>query len=282
MKKTRSLFAVLVAAAVLLSAGCAAKPSQQDPGNADEPAQSVTQEGTATNADDPAQSVEQADTAAETQQDPPETQSDDVFTDPEDDEIIDPDEYDEIELRESFEDGDWVWVKLEGGNWEASSYKGSDANVTVPQEFRGGTVTTVGVWCFRDNTSVKHVTIPDCVVVVDENCFMGCSNLESVQMPARLNTMGDQTFSKCRSLKRCVVPEGVKELDYRQFDECESLQEVVLPSTLTAIGEAAFRHCYNLKTIYFRGGDADWKGVTISSNALIDSDYQVVTGYEGK
>ena len=267
MNRIRNLLAILVAAAAILSAGCAAKPSQQVPGNADDPAQSVAQEGTTT----------------EKHPNPPETQSGGEFTAPEDDdEIIDPDEFDEIELRESFEDGDWVWVKLDNGNWEASSYKGSDANVTVPQKFRGGAVTRVGVWCFRDNKSVKHVTIPDCVTVIDENCFMGCGNLESVQMPLRLDFMGDQTFSGCRSLKRCVVPEGVKELDYRQFDECESLQEVVLPSTLTAIGEAAFRHCYNLKTVYFRGSDAEWKGVTISSNALIDSDYRVVTGYTGK
>ncbi len=105
---------------------------------------------------------------------------------------------------------------------------------------------------------------------------MGCSSLESVQMPKRLDFMGDQTFSGCISLKRCVVPEGVKELDYRQSNGCESLEEVVLPSTLTA-----FRHCYNLRTICFRGTDEDWKGATVSGNALVGSDYRVVTGYNG-
>ena len=270
MKGKRNLWAVLIAVVMLLSAGCGGQQSQTEPVEEIDPAQSGetgTQEGAAT----------------DKQTDVPGTQSDDdEIIDWGDDEIIDPDEFDEIDVRESYEDGDWVWAKLENGNWEASSYKGSDENVTVPQEFRGGTVTEVGVWCFRDNVSVKHVTIPDCVVVINENCFMGCSNLESVQMPGHLDFMGDQTFSGCRSLKRCVVPEGVKELDYRQFDECESLQEVVLPSTLTAIGEAAFRHCYSLKTVYFRGSEAAWKGVTISSNALIDSEFQVVTGYTGK
>lgn len=266
MKRKKYLPAVLMAVVMLLSAGCAGHQSQPGSDHGTDPSPSGkagTQESKVTN------------------QPGTRNEDDEIIDWGDGDEIIDPDELEEIEVREKYEEGDWVWVKLDNGNWEASSYKGSDANVTVPQKFRGGTVTQVGVWCFRDNTSVKRVTIPDCVTVVDENCFMGCSSLEAVQMPARLTFMGDQTFSGCRSLKRCVVPEGVKELDYRQFDECESLQEVVLPSTLIAIGEAAFRHCYNLKTIYFRGSDADWKGVTISSNALIDSDYRVVTGYSG-
>ena len=277
MQKMKCLLAVLMAAAMVLLAGCAGRQPQAGSGNGSDPVQSEKSDTQVSNVKE-----NQSDVPATQSDDESIDQDDDEIVDFDDDEIVDPDDYDEIDMRESVEDGDWVWVKLDNGNWEASSYKGSDADVTVPREFKGGTVTQVGVWCFRDNTSVKTVTIPDCVVVIEENCFMGCSNLESVQMPGHLNKMGDQTFSRCKSLKRCVVPEGVKELDYRQFDACESLQEVVLPSTLTAIGDAAFRHCYSLKTIYFRGSEADWKGVTISSNALLDSDYRVVAGYTGK
>ncbi len=262
MKKIKAGFAALIFAAIMLLNGCSILTSQPA-----HPGQTDTQEAI----------------TGEKHTDSLKTQGDDdeIIDWGDDDEIIDPDEFDEIGANEKYEDGDWTFVKLDNGSWEASSYKGSDANVTVPQKFRDGAVTEVGVWCFRDNKNVKHVAVPDCIVVIGENCFMGCENLESVQMPQHLNFMGDQTFSGCRSLKRCVVPEGVKELDYRQFDECGNLGEVILPSTLTLIGEAAFRHCYNLRTIYFRGSDADWKGVKISGNALIDSDYRLVTGYTG-
>ena len=289
--KRVGMAAALFAAMIALFSGCgAAKDGDAGlsglpiAGLTDASGETKEQAGiTVPEAKDPVGETEKTDSSEDSVNVP-----DDGITEPDDeivdfdDEIVNPDEFEEIEVHEAYEDGDWKWAKLQNGTWRAAAYKGSGENVEIPDSFRDAPVTEVGVWCFRDNTSLKSVAIPKSVVVIDENCFMGCTNLESVQMPPHLEFMGDQTFSGCKSLKRAVVPDGVKELDYRQFDECESLTEVVLPASLTLIGEAAFRHCRSLKTIYYRGGEADWNGIKIYSNALADSVYDVVTDYGGK
>ena len=206
---------------------------------------------------------------------------DDEYIDWYDDEIVDPDDFEEIPWVITYEYGDWTMGYTEGGNWSAWKYHGNDETVTIPTTYNGEQVKEVGVWAFWDNKDLKHVIIPEGITVINENCFMGCENLETAELPSHVDFFGDQLFSDCSSLKRCVVPDGVTELDYRQFSDCTSLEEVVLPSGMTLIGEAAFVHCYNLKTIYFRGSEADWKAIEISSNALSDSNYTLVLNYDG-
>lgn len=204
---------------------------------------------------------------------------DDIWIDG--DEIIDLNEFEEVPFYACYEYGDWTMADMEDGTWSAWRYNGSDETVTIPTTYNDAPVKQVGVWAFWNNTTLKHVIIPEGITIINENCFMGCENLEIADLPSHLDVFGNQIFSDCSSLKRCVVPDGITELEYRQFDNCTSLEEVVLPANMTLISEGAFSDCINLKTIYFRGSEADWKGIEISQNALCDSNYTVVYNYSG-
>ena len=52
-----------------------------------------------------------------------------------------------------------------------------------------------------NNTYVKEVTVPEGFKELGQNCFAGCSNLESVSLPSSLNLIMPYAFRDCTGLK---------------------------------------------------------------------------------
>lgn len=182
----------------------------------------------------------------------------------------------------------WCWKKREDGGLTVTRYKGTAAEVTVPEKIGNDTVTEIGMAFspiagaitpkmseFRK--TVTRITLPETVTKIADYAFAHCEGLEYVNIPAAVTRIGrgafkgcdklcaadipngvceiyEETFAKCASLVSVRIPESVKKISVKAFSECEDLEEVTLPSGLTGLGEDAFSSCVSLKEIELPSG----------------------------
>lgn len=87
------------------------------------------------------------------------------------------------------------------------------------------------------------------VVAFADECFLGCSDLESVQIPNSVTKLGERCFMNCSSLTEVNLPASITELPVGCFGYCASLKQIDVPSTVTSIGSACFMNCTNLSDV---------------------------------
>lgn len=178
-------------------------------------------------------------------------------------------------------DGDFLYrVEGESDNPEVTiySYVGSDTDVTVPSEIKGMPVTTLH-GTFSGKETVKTVTIPEGVRLIEYNAFFGCTALTTVVLPSSLEEMTEYTFYQCTNLKTVSldtanskltkigqysfaycekltgfdIPSSLKELEEGVFFRCSSLKKIIIPDTVEKIDRSAFYECTNVIEIKIPG-----------------------------
>lgn len=178
-------------------------------------------------------------------------------------------------------DGDFLYrVEGESDNPEVTiySYVGSDTDVTVPSEIKGVPVTTLH-GTFSGKETVKTVTIPEGVRLIEYNAFFGCTALTTVVLPSSLEEMTEYTFYQCTNLKTVSldtanskltkigqysfaycekltgfdIPSSLKELEEGVFFRCSSLKKIIIPDTVEKIDRSAFYECTNVIEIKIPG-----------------------------
>ena len=114
----------------------------------------------------------------------------------------------------------------------------------------------------RSYSTLKKVTCGDDAILLVDNMFQGCSNLEEVTLgnidilPTGIfsgctaltrfsskktpKTIGENAFYSCRGLTHIRFENGLETIGDRAFYGCSNLKRVVLPATLTTIGNNAF------------------------------------------
>lgn len=97
------------------------------------------------------------------------------------------------------------------------------------------------------------------VTAIDDDCFFGCDDLETVILPDSLETIGERAFSCCSNLRGIFIPEGVTEIRQQAFSYCQDLEAISIPSTVNTIEEDVFEGCSSLKHIFFSGTKDQWR-----------------------
>lgn len=116
-----------------------------------------------------------------------------------------------------------------------SAFSGSNIQEIVIPE----TVITIGDRCFSNCKDLVKITLPDNMTQLPFYIFGGCTKLETIQLPSKLETIGNQSFSNS-SISTIQLPESLKTIEYSAFSGCIQLKNIVLPSHLEKIGESAF------------------------------------------
>ena len=135
--------------------------------------------------------------------------------------------------------------------------------VIISNIYDGLLVTEIEAYAFRNNTSVKSITIPSTVETIGEYAFAGCTSLEEIIIPASVTNIGVNAFDGCTSLKKVILPDGITVLPEYIFRGCTSLVEILNAEDLTEIGRYAFYGCTSLTAF-----NAPRKLDTIGSNAF--------------
>ncbi len=120
---------------------------------------------------------------------------------------------------------------------------------TVTWEGKEYTVTSIGNSCFRGNTEIVTVTMPDTIERIQEKAFMECSNLSSITLSKGLTYIDIYAFGVCESLKNIDFPDELSTIKDSAFSSCTALESIDLSNTkVEKIYDSAFLNCTNLKT----------------------------------
>lgn len=170
-------------------------------------------------------------------------------------------------------DGKMVNVKYEYAF--VYNYKGKKTAVTVPDKILGCPVTEIGTECFKDNSSLVSVKLPDTLISIDGGkheflngtggAFEDCKNLVKIDIPSSVETIGDWAFCGCSSLSKLTLSENLTTIGLNAFCGCEKLTSLKIPDNVLSLGDYAFKGCSALTSVEF-GSSLMSMGIDAFSN----------------
>lgn len=127
---------------------------------------------------------------------------------------------------------------------------------------RGGYLDAHGS-IFDGCTSLKTITIPDGLDVIDPTHFETCISalsapkLESVTFAKGTSTICNGLLANCPSLKSINIPDSVKSIGASVFSDCEALESIDIPDSVKSIGSYAFSGCEALESVRLPEGGCE-------------------------
>lgn len=144
----------------------------------------------------------------------------------------------------------------------------------------GSAVETIPAYLFAYCSTVKTVTIPENVKVINYGAFLDCSKLNTVNYNAikaeavcktnstkgypfsiaifdncysltkinfgsKVNSIGGGMFANCTKLKSVTIPDNVEYVYGGLFESCTSLEKIVLGTGITELGVQPFYYSSN-------------------------------------
>ncbi|MBQ7294894.1 MAG: leucine-rich repeat domain-containing protein [Clostridia bacterium] len=128
----------------------------------------------------------------------------------------------------------------------SNAFRGADNIVNIT--FLGKTLEHIGSSAFMGCINLEEINLPEGITEVCDCTFNYCYSLESIDIPDGVSVIGDEAFFMS-GLKSINIPDSVKEIGRRAFSSCCELSEVVFHSGLEFIGESAFSGCESFETV---------------------------------
>ena len=113
-------------------------------------------------------------------------------------------------------------------------------------------VTGISANAFKNNKSLKSVTIGRNVTVIGTNAFYGCKKLSKVSGGNRIVKIGHRAFANCSSLSKITISGSVRSIGKQAFCNCKKLRSITInTSTLSGktVGSKAFAGTYKKPTV---------------------------------
>lgn len=123
-------------------------------------------------------------------------------------------------------DGLWTYNDYGDGTFSVSCNDKSLVHAEVPATINGKTVTMIELDCFKDNTALESVVLPDTITHIEDWAFSGCTSLRSISLPNGLDRIDWQAFYGCSSLEEITIPSSVTLIDKFIFEGCNSMKAV--------------------------------------------------------
>ena len=109
-------------------------------------------------------------------------------------------------------------------------------------------VVSVGEECFSGCSALETFEA-DKFTSIGQKAFYGCTSLEKIQIKEGIDSIGKSAFEGCKSLTDVVIETRITTIEKRVFYGCEKLQNVELPICVRKINQEAFGNCSSLKSI---------------------------------
>ena len=90
--------------------------------------------------------------------------------------------------------------------------------------------------------------IPNSVVEIGDNAFLGCSEMTTVHIPNSVRSIGFRSFANCFRIKELSLSDSLHFIHGEAFDGCSSLEEVNIPRNAGVLYNP-FTRCSSLRKI---------------------------------
>lgn len=165
----------------------------------------------------------------------------------------------------------------------------TDTDIVIPSMKDGLPVKYIDDQAFRYNADLTSITIPNSIIGIGYQAFLGCSGLTSIIIPDSVVNIGIQafshcsgltyikisnsvidinrsTFALCTSLENLIIPDSVTFIDEYAFDSCSGLTNIIIGNEVRHISYSVFSGCENFKNIYYKGTPMDWDKISIDNS----------------
>ncbi|WP_294404115.1 leucine-rich repeat protein [uncultured Clostridium sp.] len=174
----------------------------------------------------------------------------------------------------------WQYYKYEDGTVCLFGLKNPKENVIIPSVLNGMKVTGISRLAILDRNTrevpvIKSVTIPSTVRRIHNSAFLGCVNLENINMPETTTRISLASFSGTKWLENqkyndgflivnkilldikdksgaVTIPSGVLAVGEGVLAYNDEITEVTIPESMIEIRQNAFEGCANLKKAVFK------------------------------
>ena len=119
------------------------------------------------------------------------------------------------------------------------------------------------------------VRIPDTIKVngitckvtgISANAFKNNMSLKSVTIGRNVTVIGTNAFYGCKKLSKVSGGNGIVKIDHRAFANCSSLSKITIPGSVRSVGKQAFCNCKKLSSITIK--TSTLSGKTVGSKAF--------------
>ena len=139
-------------------------------------------------------------------------------------------------------------------------YLGTKKEVVIPRE-----AAFIGRKSFFEEKQLVSVTMPYNVLIIGDEAFSGCCDLEAVTFQKEsLIIICNHAFCHCSRLKYLKLPDTLKKIGNGAFLGCKSLINITIPKSVSEIGKDAFCDCPNLTLRIVSGSYAEKYAVKYS------------------
>ena len=149
-------------------------------------------------------------------------------------------------------------VKIDG-TLSISKYLGSDANVVIPENYNGKSITSIGGSAFEGKNRMKSVTLPSTLTRISSNAFENCSQLKEIHVPNKVTEIGYNAFRGCTNLKYAVIPQSVTQIGSWAFESCSS--ELMIYCEAETMPSGYYVDSYH-ENYWWGSADKVWYGTT--------------------
>ena len=131
-----------------------------------------------------------------------------------------------------------------------SNYVGDETEVVIPEIFSGQAPSILGGACFKGNSNVTSIIMPNSIREIETYCIAECTSLTNITLSNILEIFGDYALRGCTTLEHINLPNSLLEIGQNAFNMCSSLKEMIIPSKVTKVNGYAFAWCVSLTKIY--------------------------------
>jgi hypothetical protein len=106
----------------------------------------------------------------------------------------------------------------------------------------------------------EAIVIPDTyqgkpVIAIDDRCFAGMTEIETVVFGANLLYVGSEAFANCTGLRQITMSNSINTIGARAFSGCTALTNAIIPPNVSVIPSGIFSGCTSLKKIIIESAD---------------------------
>lgn len=169
--------------------------------------------------------------------------------------------------------GGYVLTLQNSGKYYVTAYLGTGTDLEIRGSMTGGNVTYeitgIGRDAFKNNKTLRSVTLGAGIKMVNNGAFSGCTALKSVFVGENVTNIKNYAFYGCSELESVVFERdsSVVGIGNYAFASCGSLTSLILPEKLETIGSYAFADDVALLSVTFHEGL-----IEVKNNAFEDCD----------
>lgn len=150
-----------------------------------------------------------------------------------------------------------------GKYYIVDKYNSNDPIVIIPETYKGLPVKEISETAFKNNKTLKEITITKNINKIGKSRFESCINLEKVIIEKGVKTTGNNTFKNCVNLKHISIPDTISKLDQYCFYGIKSINVLEIPGTVITMDFNCLNDVDNIDNIYYDGYIGDWAQINI-------------------